>query len=69
MGEAPQGLESTGDPIFGASWTVLHCPAVSVPAFRGPQGLPIGAQITGPLGRDGSTLLCAEWVHRALVNT
>jgi Asp-tRNA(Asn)/Glu-tRNA(Gln) amidotransferase A subunit family amidase len=66
IGEAPQGLESTGDPIFGASWTVLHCPAVSVPAFRGPHGLPIGAQVTGPLGKDGATLLCAEWVHRAL---
>jgi amidase len=66
MGEAPEGLASTGEPTFGASWTVLHCPAVTVPVFRGPQGLPIGAQITGPLGKDGATLLCAEWVHRAL---
>ncbi|MGH8621029.1 MAG: amidase, partial [Burkholderiales bacterium] len=66
IGEAPEGLESTGDPVFGASWTVLHCPAVSVPVFRGPHGLPIGAQVTGPLGKDGQTLLCAEWIHRAL---
>jgi Asp-tRNA(Asn)/Glu-tRNA(Gln) amidotransferase A subunit family amidase len=68
MGEAPEGLESTGEPTFGASWTVLHCPALSVPAFRGPRGLPLGAQITGPLGKDGQTLLCAEWVHRALAD-
>lgn len=67
MGEAPEGLESTGDPVFGASWTVLHCPAVTVPVFRGPRGLPIGAQVIGPLGKDGPTLLCAEWVHRALI--
>ena len=66
MGEAPEGLASTGEPTFGASWTVLHGPAVTVPVFRGPRGLPIGAQITGPLGKDGSTLLCAEWVQRAL---
>jgi Asp-tRNA(Asn)/Glu-tRNA(Gln) amidotransferase A subunit family amidase len=66
VGEAPQGLESTGDPIFGASWTVLHVPAVSVPVFRGPQGLPIGAQVIGSFGKDGVTLLCAEWVHRTL---
>ena len=66
MGEAPEGLASTGDPVFGASWTVLHCPAVTVPAFNGPRGLPIGAQIIGPLGKDGTTLLCAEWVQRAL---
>ena len=66
MGEAPEGLASTGDPVFGASWTVLHAPAVTVPAFHGPRGLPLGAQIIGPLGMDGTTLLCAEWVQRAL---
>ena len=66
MGEAPEGLASTGEPTFGASWTVLHGPAVTVPAFHGPRGLPLGAQITGPLGKDGPTLLCAEWVQRAL---
>jgi Asp-tRNA(Asn)/Glu-tRNA(Gln) amidotransferase A subunit family amidase len=66
MGEAPEGLASTGDPVFGASWTVLHGPAVTVPAFHGPRGLPLGAQIIGPPGKDGPTLLCAEWVHRAL---
>jgi len=66
MGEAPEGLASTGDPVFGASWTVLHGPAVTMPAFHGPRDLPLGAQIIGPLGKDGPTLLCAEWVHRAL---
>ena len=66
MGEAPEGLDSTGDPVFGAGWTVLHGPAVTVPVFKGPRGLPIGAQIIGPPGKDGPTLQCAEWVHRAL---
>ena len=66
MGEAPEGLGSTGDPVFGSSWTVLHCPAVSVPVFRGPHGLPLGAQVLGPYGKDGPALLCAEWVQRAL---
>ena len=66
MGEAPEGLASTGDPVFGSSWTVLHGPAVTVPAFHGPRGLPLGAQIIGPPGKDGPTLLCAEWVRRAL---
>lgn len=66
MGEAPEGLASTGDPVFGASWTVLHGPAITVPVFQGPHGLPLGAQISGPLGKDGPTLQCAEWVRRAL---
>ena len=62
MGEAPEGLDSTGDPVFGAGWTVLHGPAVTVPVFKGPRGLPIGAQIIGPPGKDGPTLQCAECV-------
>ena len=66
MGEAPEGLASTGEPVFGASWTVLHGPAVTVPAFRGPRGLPLGAQLIGPRGSDSKTLLAAEWVYRAL---
>jgi amidase len=66
MGEAPEGLASTGEPVFGSSWTVLHGPAVTVPVFHGPNGLPLGAQISGPLGKDSPTLLCAEWVWRAL---
>jgi amidase len=66
MGEAPEGLASTGEPVFGSSWTVLHGPAVTVPVFHGPNGLPLGAQISGPHGKDSPTLLCAEWVWRAL---
>jgi Asp-tRNA(Asn)/Glu-tRNA(Gln) amidotransferase A subunit family amidase len=65
-GEAPKGLESTGDPVFGSSWTVLHGPAITVPAFHGPSDLPLGAQIIGPRGSDSKTLLAAEWVYRAL---
>ena len=65
-GEAPKGLESTGDPVFGSSWTVLHGPAVTVPAFHGPSDLPLGAQLIGPRGSDSKTLLAAEWVYRAL---
>ena len=67
MGEAPEGLDSTGDPVFGASWTVMHCPAVTIPVFRGPRGLPMGAQVIGPFGKDGPTLQCAEWIYRALM--
>jgi len=63
-GEAPHGLESTGDPIFGLAWTVLHTPSVTVPAGTGPHGLPLGAQIVGPVGTDALTLQCADWVMR-----
>ena len=55
-GEAPRGLESTGDPVFGLSWTLMLGPAVTLPVFTGPSGLPIGAQITGPRAKDALTL-------------
>jgi Asp-tRNA(Asn)/Glu-tRNA(Gln) amidotransferase A subunit family amidase len=65
-GEAPQSLASTGDAVFNQIWTALHTPAVTVPVFTGPSGLPMGAQFIGPCGGDKSTLACAEWAHRAL---
>lgn len=65
-GEAPRGLDSTGDPVFGLSWTLTLGPAVTLPVFTGPSGLPLGVQVTGPQGRDAHVLLCAEWMRRAL---
>lgn len=65
-GEAPRGLDSTGDPLFGLTWTLMHGPAVTLPVFTGPGGLPLGAQVTGPVGSDARTLIAAEWIHRAL---
>jgi amidase len=65
-GEAPHGLTSTGDPIFGLTWTLMHGPAITLPVFTGTLGLPIGAQVTGPRGADARTLVAAEWIRRAL---
>ena len=45
VGEAPLGLSSTGDPRFNRLWTLLGCPALSVPGFVGASGLPIGVQL------------------------
>jgi Asp-tRNA(Asn)/Glu-tRNA(Gln) amidotransferase A subunit family amidase len=65
-GEAPRGLTSTGDPVFGLTWTLMQGPAVTLPVFTGPAGLPIGLQVTGPRGSDARTLIAAEWIRRAL---
>ena len=45
VGEAPQGLSSTGDPRFNRLWTLLGCPALSVPGLVGATGMPIGVQL------------------------
>ena len=65
-GEAPRGLESTGDPVFGLTWTLMHGPAITLPVFTGPNGLPMGLQVSGPVGFDANTLVAAEWIRRAL---
>jgi Asp-tRNA(Asn)/Glu-tRNA(Gln) amidotransferase A subunit family amidase len=65
-GEAPRGLGSTGDPIFGLTWTIMHGPAISLPVLTGANGLPIGLQVTGPRGADARTLIAAERIRGIL---
>ena len=65
-GEAPAGLESTGDPIMNSVWTLLHTPCVSLTASRGPNGLPVGLQAVGRIGEDARTLAVADWIERRL---
>ena len=65
-GEAPAGIDATGEPTFNSLWTLLHTPCVSVPVGTGAQGLPLGAQIVTPRGQDAACLMWGEWVRRAV---
>ena len=65
-GEAPAGLESTGDPAFNRIWTLLGVPCLSLPSGRGPAGLPVGVQLVGAPGADGALVESATWIARAL---
>jgi Asp-tRNA(Asn)/Glu-tRNA(Gln) amidotransferase A subunit family amidase len=51
LGAAPAGLASTGDPVMCRAWTLLGLPTANVPAWRRPDGLPVGVQLAG-LDRD-----------------
>ena len=62
IGEAPQSLESTGDPIFNRIWTFLGLPCVSLPIGVGPKGMPLAAQLVGKFGSDEQLLDVAQWV-------
>jgi Asp-tRNA(Asn)/Glu-tRNA(Gln) amidotransferase A subunit family amidase len=65
-GEAPVGLESTGNPVMNRVWTLLHVPCVTVPVATGPNGLPVGLQVIGRIGDDARTLSAARWIHERL---
>jgi amidase len=65
-GEAPAGLAYTGNPVFNRMWTLLGTPAVTVPAGKGPGGLPVGIQLVGRIGDDARLMECALFAERAL---
>jgi Asp-tRNA(Asn)/Glu-tRNA(Gln) amidotransferase A subunit family amidase len=65
-GEAPAGLESTGNPVMNRVWTLLHVPCVTVPVARGPSGLPVGLQVIGRFADDARTLAAARWIHERM---
>jgi Asp-tRNA(Asn)/Glu-tRNA(Gln) amidotransferase A subunit family amidase len=61
-GEAPLGLESTGNPVFCTAWTLLGTPAITLPLLQGANGMPIGVQLVGLRGNDGRLLRTARWL-------
>ena len=65
-GEAPRGLDQTGEPKFQELWTALHVPTISVPAGIGPGGLPTAVQLVGKAGMDEKLLGFARWASMTM---
>lgn len=65
-GEAPPGLESTGDAVFNRLWTGLHVPAITLPGFCARQGMPVGIQLVGRRFSDAALLAAARFVESAI---
>ncbi len=61
IGEAPEGLDSTGNPWFNRFWTLAGAPTVSLPCSRGPNRLPVGIQLVGPPWDERRLLSVASW--------
>jgi amidase len=61
-GEAPEGLDWTGEPKFQEFWTALHVPTITLPTHLGPKGLPVGIQLVAPLYADETLLSVSRWV-------
>ncbi len=65
-GEAPRGLDHTGDPVFNGLWTLLYVPCLTLPGFSGPNGLPVGVQLIARRHHDHALLEAGAWVDRHL---
>jgi len=63
-GAAPEGLQSTGDPVMNSPWTALGVPAISIPMPV--LGLPLGIQFVSESGSDAALLALAAEVESLL---
>jgi len=66
-GEAPAGLDATGDPVFNSLWTFCGTPSITLPLMDGPSGLPLGVQVVGPRGDDARLLRNANWLMQRIM--
>jgi Asp-tRNA(Asn)/Glu-tRNA(Gln) amidotransferase A subunit family amidase len=65
-GPAPEGIDSTGDPVMNLPWTHSGLPTVTIPASETDAGLPIGLQCTARFGFDEWLLSWCRDVRAAL---
>lgn len=68
-GEAPCGLQSTGDATFNSVWTLLGIPCLTLPFGRGKNALPLGIQLIGRRYEDERLLAIARKCEERLNDT
>lgn len=67
VGEAPAGIDATGDPLFSRMWTLMHMPSLHLPIGSGPNGLPVGVQVMGQHHADNNLVVDGQWIWDRLV--
>jgi Asp-tRNA(Asn)/Glu-tRNA(Gln) amidotransferase A subunit family amidase len=65
-GQAPRGLADTGSAVFNTLWTLLYMPCLTLPAGRGPDGLPVGIQLVSCRHADERLIETGLWAERRL---
>ncbi|MET3600983.1 amidase [Martelella mangrovi] len=64
-GPAPRLEENTtGNPAFNQTWSLLGLPSCSIPLLSDAEGRPMGVQVTGTMGNDRGVLAVADWLMR-----
>ncbi len=60
VGEAPEGLASTGSSVMNRVWSLLGWPSLHLPTGTGEKGLPVGVQWVGRPDDDAALLGWAQ---------
>jgi Asp-tRNA(Asn)/Glu-tRNA(Gln) amidotransferase A subunit family amidase len=66
FGEAPVGWNAFVGVAAFQAWTVLHVPSITLPVFKGPNGMPVGAQLIARRWDDRGLFAAAQWVQQQL---
>lgn len=62
---APESPDTTGDPSPCTPWSLLGFPALHVPLFVSPDGMPMGVQLVGAPWQDQRVLRVGKWLKAA----
>src|SRR5258706_13911903 len=62
LGEAPAGLDNTGDALFCIPFSLVGAPAISLPPGQSKNKLQLGIQLLGRWAEDRRLLETAQWV-------
>lgn len=65
-GPAPEGIDTTGDPVMNLPWTHSGLPTIGLPADETDDGLPLGVQCAAAYGADEDLVQWAEGLVDAL---
>lgn len=63
-GEAPLGLESTGDPACATLGSFTGMPAITLPLLQGEAGMPLGVQLLSRRHDDARLFRNAAWLTK-----
>lgn len=66
-GEAPVDLENASVSTFNRIWTLMHGPAMTLPAGEGPDRMPLGVQLVARQGEDAKLIAYARQISNLLM--
>ena len=67
-GEAPKNLTAIEPSYFNRIWTLMYLPCLSLPAFTGPSGMPVGLQLVTRRDSDERLLAIGRWIEQRIAD-